>query len=235
MINDSISEKVSRRVRASGRRYWTAAELRAGAESSAAVWVAIHRLVKDGELRRVRRGLYWHAASTSDARAKSVRVRTAATAARKALPSGEAVGASGWQAANALGLSTQLSPVEVMAVTARVPRQIEGVRFVDRSSRRGRRTQHLSELEVTILEAIEGWEKYIEVDNAAAAARFVELLLDDRVRCEVLVRASRTEPASVRERLRELMSRAGKNDLAQRIERAADTRTQYRALKVFNS
>lgn len=231
---ESTSQRVARRVRASGRRYWTTAELREGFDSATAVRSTVDRLVANGELQRVRRGLYWHPAPLRDGRVRERQVRGPGAAARAAI-AGEPRGSSGWQAANALGLSTQVSQVEVIAVASRPPRPIPGVRFVDRSARRGRRDQHLRELEITILEAIEGWERHVELDADAAAARFIELLGHPDVRAGALARASSTEPPAVRERLRALLARGGWDREAALIQRAVDVRTRERALRVMGA
>jgi hypothetical protein len=145
------------------------------------------------------------------------------------------MGLSGWHAANALGLSTQVSPTEVLAVTTRPPRPIAGVRFVDRSARRGRRAQGLREIEITILEAVEGWDRYVELDADSAIARFVELLRDPHVRVRSMALASRTEPPAVRERFRALLELGGWTDEAANVPRAADGRTRERALEVMRT
>lgn len=233
-MTESVATRLARRIRASGRRHWTVDELRDDDSSSAAVQSAIQRLVKQGELRRVRRGLYWHAGSLNDARVRERRVRSDGAAAR-ALLVDRPHGASGWQAANVLGLSTQVSPVEVIAVAGRPPRPVRGVRFVDRSARRRRRDQRLGELEVTLLEAIEGWERYVELPSDAAAARFLELLGSPEVRRRSLALAARTEPPAVRERLRALLERGGWHKEAALVPRAVDPRTRARALRVFGA
>lgn len=55
------------------------------------------------------------------------RVTIADEAARKLLGDREAIGATGWQAAKLLGLSTQVAPVEVLATTGRPPAGLRNV------------------------------------------------------------------------------------------------------------
>lgn len=149
------------------------------------------------------------------------------------IPSSEATGFSGWQATNALGLSTQLSPVSVLATTLGSPSPMKGVRFLDRSARRGRRDARLNDLEVTILEALEVWHSHVELTAQDALDRFVKLMETDRVRVDALVHASITEPASVRERLRVVLLHGSWTEEAARITRAVDPRTRKRALALL--
>ncbi|MBC7461114.1 MAG: hypothetical protein H7287_07105 [Thermoleophilia bacterium] len=227
---DGITSTLRRRVRASGRRYWTTAELRGDHDgNSSALRVAISRLVNDGELRRVRRGVYWHGGRMSDGRLATKPVRSAATTAR-ALVDGVTFGAAEWQATNALGLSTQLAAMETIAVSGRPPRPVPGIKFIDRSGRKGRNHFSLSEREVTFLEALDGWDRFVEVPGQEAVDRLVGVLNDGSVRSTALARASSTEPAAVRERLRLVLEAAGRTADARSVPRAVDKRTRDRAL-----
>jgi len=159
----------------------------------------------------------------------------AADALRKSLGDDEAVGATGWHATNLLGLSTQVSPVETFAVSHRVPEGMTKVKVSSRAARHGRREARLNGMEVTMLEAIEGWERYVEADSRTALKRFAKLLDRDDVRLERLVKASKTEPPAVRERLRAVLRHAGHAAAAERVRRARDPRTRDRALRVLSS
>lgn len=159
----------------------------------------------------------------------------AGDALRKSLGDDEAVGATGWHATNLLGLSTQVSPVETYAVSHRVPEGLTKVKVSSRAARQGRRDARLNGMEVTILEALEGWDRYVEADSKTALKRFGKLLNRDDVRVERLVKASRTEPPVVRERLRAVLRHAGHAAEAERVRRARDPRTRERALRVLSS
>jgi hypothetical protein len=152
---------------------------------------------------------------------------------RKLLGSREAIGATGWQAAKALGLSTQVSPIEALAVTRRRIEGLGNVQIVSRAGRSARREAKLNGLEVTLLEVLEGWDRYVEADSATALRRLGGLLAGEDVRIDRLLQASRTEPPAVRERLRALLRHAGYDEQAQTIARARDPRTRERALRVF--
>jgi hypothetical protein len=82
-----------------------------------------------------------------------------------------------------------LPPVEVLAITHRRPEGLHNVKVSSRAARSGRREAKLNGMEVTFLEALEGWDRYVEVDGATALERFGELLDREDVRVERLVRA----------------------------------------------
>jgi hypothetical protein len=230
----SVVEQLRRRVWGGGRRHWTIGELRESINASGpAVWQAVRAMVADGILERERRGMYWHPGHPEDARRTVQRRRTPGQAARSLLQGRATFGPTEWGAANALGLSTQLSPVEVLAVTGARPRAPHGAAFRDRTSRTQRRQARLNELEVALLEVLEGWHRYVELPGPEAAERLLEVLKGDRVREDALVRAARTEPALVRERLKRLFVMSGSHELAGEIAPAVDYRTRNRALRVF--
>jgi hypothetical protein len=145
----------------------------------------------------------------------------------------EAIGATGWNATNILGLSTQVAPTAALAVTHRVPEGLGHVKVVSRAARTGRRKAGLRGLEVTVLEALEGWDRYVEVGPAEAVRRFDQILRRPDVRIPKLISASTTEPPVVRERLRAVLAATGRQDEARRIPRARDQRTREKALRVI--
>lgn len=120
----------------------------------------------------------------------------------------------------------------VVAVSRRAPTGFAHLRLVDRASRTARRDARLNDLEVTLLEALDGWDRFVEVDAATATARLLTALARDDVRVERLVRASRTEPPKVRERLRWLLERAGREDDVTRVEGARSRAGREAALAV---
>jgi hypothetical protein len=227
----SVATRVRRRVLASPERLWRVEDfedLEAGAGSSA-VNNELRRLVQRGELQRVKRGVYWRGARSRFGMSAVPGVDSL----RTAIGDDAAVGATGWHATNLLGLSTQVSPVETLVATHRPPEGLERLRVASRVSRAARRDAKLNSIEVTVLEALEGWDRYVEADTATALRRFTELLGRDDVRVERLVAASRTEPPVVRERLRAVLRHAGQNAAADRIRGARDPRTRAGALKVI--
>jgi hypothetical protein len=153
-----VAEQVRRRVLGSRDRLWRVEdleELEDTAGSTSAVNNELRRLVAKGELTRVRRGVYWRGRKSRF----ELLAAPAADALRKSLGDDEAVGATGWHASNLLGLSTQVSPVEAFAVSRRVPEGMTKVKVSSRAARHGRRDARLNGMEVTILEALEGWDR----------------------------------------------------------------------------
>lgn len=224
----SVAERVRRQVMRGGERLWRVEDFDG---PPSAVNSELRRLIARGELQRVRRGVYWRGRKSRFGMSGAPQ----SEAVQKVVGEGEAIGATGWYAANLLGLSTQVSPVEWLAVTHRRPEGLGKVKVASRVARSGRRQARLNSLEVTFLEALEGWDRYVEADVSTATRRFVELLGRDDVRVDRLVRASRTEPPVVRERLRAVLRRAGHEQEAERVPGARDSRTRDRALRVIGT
>lgn len=227
----SIAKRVRQRVLRSRDRLWMVEDfddLQRQTDSYSAVNNELRRLVARGELVRVRRGVYWRGTKSRFGMLRA----PAADVVRKTISTDDALGATGWHATNLLGLSTQVSPVETLAVTHRLPEGLPTT-VASRTARRGRRDEKLNGLEVTLLEALEGWDRYVETDSATALDRFDQLLGLDGIRVDRLVRASRTEPPVVRERLRAILQHAGYEADADGVPRARDPRTRERALRVI--
>lgn len=228
----SVAERVRKRVLVSRDRMWQVEDfenLEAAGGSSSAVNNELRRLVARGELVRVRRGVYWRGTRSRFGTSSA----PAADTLRKSVGEREAVGATGWHATNLLGLSTQVAPVETYAVTHRQPTGLTKVKVCTRAARSARRDAKLNGLEVTFLEALEGWERYVEADSKTALKRFTTVLHGDGLRVKHLVSASRTEPPAVRERLRAVLEHSGEHDAAEHVRRARDPRTRERALRVL--
>jgi hypothetical protein len=189
----------------------------------------LRRLVERGELQRVRRGVYWRGRMSRF----GMHGVDEGEAVQTVVGQDEAIGATGWNATNILGLSTQIAPIESLAVTHRVPEGLDRVKVVSRTARTGRRKAGLSGLEVTVLEALEGWDRYVEVGPAEAVRRFGQILRRPDVRIPKLISASTTEPPVVRERLRAVLAETGHDAEAQQISRARDQRTREKALRVL--
>jgi hypothetical protein len=226
--SESVARKVRRRVLASSDRFWRISDF---SEASRATTDELRRLVAQGELTRVRRGLYWRGHQTRF----GLRPADRSDAVDAIVKRRDAVGPAGWNATNLLGLSSQVPAAEILAMSHRPPEGLDGIRWVDRRHRTARRTARLNGLEVALLETLDGWERYVEVDADDALQRLVRVVGDERVRVDRLVRASRTEPARVRERLRAVLRGAGLNEAADEIEPARDARTRARARQVLPS
>lgn len=214
------------RILRSRNRFWRPEDLGTPASTRQHL---LAELVDEGELRRIRRGLYWRGDASPLGMAPPP---TGALIAE--LAPGPGVGPAGLYAANLLGLSTQVPRRAEIAVPARAPLSLGSIRFVARPARSARIRAGLSPTEVAVLEVLGSWESAIELSPADAWARLLDLLASGQVRADRLSRAGRTEPASVRARLRELLRTHGRTDLADRVP-APDARTTAAATRVLES
>lgn len=204
-----VARIVRERVVASRERFWRSEEF---AGSRRAVEHALSRLVADDELVHVRRGLYWRGRRTSFGWSRPSPRDVAV-----AIAGGDGVGPAGWSATNALGIATQVPGVETVAVPSRAPSPVSGVRWVSRAARWARRAEKLTPVEVALLEALEGFEGYVDIPHEEAVRRLIALVGSGDVRPDRLVRASITEPARTRRRLRDLLVHADFAAVAGRI------------------
>ncbi len=210
-----------RSVLASRERFWKPSDLALPASTA-------HHLLGEledrGELRRVRRGLYWRGTRTPLGMAPPSTERLV-----EALAPGPGVGPAGLSAANLLHLSTQIPRRALVAVPERAPSDTGSVAFVSRAARNGRTTAGLSAVEVAALEVLEAWQNVLEVTPTEAVARLADLLRSESLRADRMVRASATEPGRTRARLAALLTAAGMDDLADRVP-TPDPRTRRQAL-----
>lgn len=155
--------------------------------SSAAVNTTLHRLWQepDTELVRVKNGLYWKGVRSRFGPGRPMRLDAALEAAR-----GRGAGPSGWSAANALGLSTQVPVVPEVAVVGSTP-SMPGVRFRRRNNLA---RLALSPIEIALLEVLRD-PRYLEVDLAGVAGRVKVLAADGRVRLNKVEEVAMSEPS----------------------------------------
>lgn len=223
---ESVAQQVRDHVLRSRERIWHIEDFDG---SPKAVNNELRRLVERGELQRIRRGVYWRGRKSRF----GMHGVDEGEAVQSVVGQDEAIGATGWNATNLLGLSTQVAPTESLAVTRRVPEGLGHVKVASRASRTGRRKARLNGLEVTVLEALEGWERYVEVSPAEAVRRLGRVLRRPDMRVAKLVAASDTEPPVVRERLRAVLIATGHEAEATRVKRARDPRTRDKALRAL--
>lgn len=212
MSNTSVAMKVRKRVLPSRGRFWRPEDFDASPE---AVAKTLSRLARAGELRRVRRGLYWRGAPTRLGMAPPPPDRLTGEVA-----SGAGTGPAGWSAALALGLSTQVPRRETIAVPGRAPRNPGAVHFVSRASSIKRRDERLRPAEIALLEVLRDWDGLVEVPTPDAVDRIARLANSGMIRLDRLVRASVTEPPRVRERLRRLLGALGLSGSADAVRPA---------------
>lgn len=205
-------------------RFWRPGDL---ATSGSTTLHLLADLADAGELRRIRRGLYWRATRSP----LGMSLPRTEVLVRELAP-GPGVGPAGLYAANLLRLSTQVPRRAEIAVPHRALREERSIRFAARPSRTGRLGAGLNPTEVAFLEVLGSWELVIELPPAQARQRLLDLLASSAVRADRLARAGRTEPASTRARLRELLHAHGRSDLAEQVP-APDERTAAAATRVL--
>lgn len=222
----NVAKSVRDRVLRSRERFWRAEDFGFDSDSHNAVLLELSRLAREeGELRHIRRDLYWRGEKTMLGMAPP-----ATTQLVKQLVGEVGVGPASWTAALALGLTTQHPARDYIAVPKRplasLPRSIE---LKDRSAREGRTKERLNWWEVALLEVL-GAPQVIEVDDQTAVSQLVDWLSSPNVRTSKLARAARNETALARENLRGLLSVAGLSDEASTIPPARSLSVRDRAL-----
>lgn len=216
------AQRHRRRILRSRNQFWRSADLLGPASTAQHL---LNDLTEAGELRRLRKGLYWRGTKTplgmspppTDALVRELAPTTG-------------VGPAGLSAANALRLSTQVPRRSEIAVPARPPADLGTVKFVSRAARTARKSARLTATEVALLEALDGWERLLEVSPAEAWERLSRMLADGTVRPGRLAQAARTEPAAARARLEALLRDSGHPAEAERVPHQ-DPRTMSAALR----
>lgn len=137
----------------------------------AAVDVALHRMKEDGDLRPVRRGVYYKGRRTRFGITAPDPIDAAMEVAHSAGYDG-GVGPAGYTAARMLGLTTQVPAVGEVSVPGRPPADLPQVKFVSRSPRARRR---LRPIEVAVLELLSSWPRYSEESWGTFIQRVREL------------------------------------------------------------
>lgn len=150
-----------------------------------AVESALSRLTAEGELVRVRRGLYWRGKKTRFGMTHPSVLEAAVTV------GGPGSGPSGIAAAHLLGLTTQVPATVEVAVPGKTPEPMRGVRF--RSRPYSRRERRLTPVEVAVLEVLRD-PRSAEAPWPRVVARIRELIADGTVRAGVLAAEAATEP-----------------------------------------
>jgi hypothetical protein len=146
--------------------------------SSRAIECELSRLAAGGELARTRKGLYWKGPKT---RVGMPLPRPAETALKVA---GLGGGLAETSAVHALGLTTQVPSVDVVAVPGRVPKQVTGTRFVSRSIER--RILALTPFEVAVVEVLRVGPIAIEAPWSTVEALIRTLISQKTLRVTVL-------------------------------------------------
>lgn len=215
--------RVARRIRRARNRFFRRDDFEG---SRAAIEKALSRLVAEGELVRVRNGLYWRGVDTPLGMAPPDPREVV-----RALAGKGGIGPAGLSASNLLGLSTQIPRLPVYAVSGAVP-DVDRIRIVRRDGRRGeaRRAARLTESDVAVLEVLDAWESVVEAPPAEAVASLGARLRNDSDGTNRLIRVAEHEPARSRVRMRFVLEAAGRPDLASRVPTASANYLAERAL-----
>ena len=147
--------------------------------SRRAVEVEMSRLAAEGEVIRVRKGLYWKGPRTRVGMPLPRPLEVALEVA------GPGSGPAGVSAAYSLGLTTQIPAIEQVAVPGRVPSAVAGVRFVSRSIER--RIAGLRPVEVALIEVLRDGPAIIEQPWASVTAVVERLIAASGIRPELVV------------------------------------------------
>lgn len=150
-----------------------------------AVESALSRLAAEGELVRVRRGLYWRGKKTRFGMTHPSVLEAAVAV------GGPGSGPSGTAAAHLLGLTTQVPSTIDVAVPGKTPEPMRGVRFHSRPY--SRRERRLTPIEVAVLEVLRDLDA-AEASWPRVVARIRELIADGTVRAGVLDAEASIEP-----------------------------------------
>jgi hypothetical protein len=190
--------------------------------NSASVRQALSRLRREGDLTSIRDGLYWRGAKTKFGRRQPDALRVA-----QAIVGRDGVGYAGMSAANALGLTSHVPGTFEIAVPKRSPSPLSNIRFISRAARDDRRRARLNTMEVGLLETLEAWEEVVDAPYEWAVDWLGKLFDNETLSAEKLAKASGTESARTRERLRNLLSELGYDEEASRIRHAADSSERF--------
>lgn len=220
-ISKSADKSTRSYVMAARSRFFTVDDF-SGTRSTVAR--ALSRLADDGEMVRVKRGLYWRGVKTPLGMAPP----TSAAILGAVYDKTAGVGPAWLDAARKLGLTTQISRKSTFAV----PYVVTGLPliFVNRARRTGRADHNLDDAEIALFEVLYDWNEVVELSTADAVER-LRSLIGKSIRPKAVVAASTTESARVRERLRALLILAGFEIDALRVPPAANSTTRDEALK----
>lgn len=144
--------------------------------ATAAAESALSRLCAAGEIRRVRKGLYWKGPKTPlgmplpDPEFVALEV------------GGPGSGPAGIAAAQWLGLTTQVPGTPRVAVPGRVPMPVPGVKWVSRPF--VRRELALAPVEVALVEVLRDWPSGVEGEWKDLVASTAELISKGEVHVE---------------------------------------------------
>jgi hypothetical protein len=222
--SESVSDKIQKRIlRGGDDRLWTFRDfLDIASARATAVAATLSRLSKSGELRRVRRGVYYRPKKTvfGESHPNPEAVVKILLNTRKALRTGEF---------NRLGLTTQMS--NTLTSAANRPVRIKGdrgmpLRFVSRplSEQKG-----IHEEERTALDSLRDIEKIPDTTPAKTISRMTHLVSRGQFDFARLARFALAEPPRVRALLGAIGEEAGIDSaILQPLRRSLNPLSTYR-------
>ena len=194
---NTLATSIVEQILNSKNRFWEPADFN---KSPSRVLHVLGEMVAAGELRRIRRGLYWRGSATplgmSPPSAEAILAKVVGK---------DGVGPSGLYAAYVLRLSTQVPRLPEYAVPVRVPENLPGMIVRSRAARWKRRDAKLRPIEIALLEVLESWSSVIEVSDDQAMKTLRHLLADGELRSTALKAGAGTEPIQIKRRLEELL------------------------------
>lgn len=157
--------------------------------SRSAIDTALHRVAKEGDIQFIRNGIYYKGKRTRFGMTRPDPMRVGFEIADLHGMSG-GVGPSGYSAARALGLTTQMPSRHELSVPGRAPGDTEHLHFVSRPphTRSG-----LRPLEVAILEVLREWPRYSEADWTSLVRAVCKLESAGDVRLAKVVEVTEVE------------------------------------------
>ena len=210
--NIGIAPTIRARITKGGDRFWRPEDFD-GLGNPNAVDQALSDLHAAGELRRIRRGLYWRGRRTAFGMSRP----SNADILEQVTGLTYGIGPSGYSAALALGLSTQVPRDETFALPIRTPTGLpDGMKVVSRAARRGRLDAKLRPQEVAWLEIAGSWRDHVN-DPAEAERRFRAAINAESIRPDRIATAARTEPPEVKRTITALLRAAGRAKDADRV------------------
>ncbi len=193
MKHSSVSKEVFRKVSMKGEdTLWTYSDF--GGLPEPAVAAALSRLAKKGVLNRIRKGVYYRPKITRFGETEPDAARVAEAVLHRR---GICTKSSGLPAYNALGLTTQVSPV----VTFDVDRRVNGVRVGVPGSFKIRTVgsvRNVSEKERAALDALRDLASLPDTSPFKAFSRIRDLCKSGELSIERVMNAAICEPPRVR-------------------------------------
>ena len=183
-MRGSIAERVASHVAALSQRSFVTVRDVDGSRS--AVESAFSRMAADGDILRIRKGLYWKGTTTtlgmSPPRVDEVALQLG----------GPGSGPAGVAAAHWLGLTSQVPATFLTAVPGRAPGSCPGMRFTQRPI--DRLLHSLTPAEVAVLEVLRAGPAVVETPWEVLPQVIAQLAASRTARLEVLDEAVESEP-----------------------------------------